>query len=171
MIAGNRLRMEAAVGDGGIFFHAIRAHGEGSHRSLLPVVRQVADDGEAGTAMRTVDKRVLQAVRLPLPIVQAFGADGDIGGNLSNLVRFGTTRDNDKTALFSCLTRDLFYFNTMNRGHRRTLLSDAGDKLLALLRSEDRTDADAIIAVVHLPFYLHLVCDAIDKWSKANALH
>ena len=65
MIAGHRLCMETAVAYSRVFPPAVGTHGKSGHRGLLPVVRQIADDGETRAALRTVDKRITQAMRLP----------------------------------------------------------------------------------------------------------
>ena len=90
MIAGHRLCMETAVAYRRVFPPAVGTHGKGGHRGLLPVVRQIADDGETGTAMRTVDKRITQAMRLPHPVGKAFGTNSDIRRHLRHLLRIGT---------------------------------------------------------------------------------
>ena len=171
MITGHRLRMETAVAYRRVFPPAVGTHGKGGHRGLLPVVRQITDDGETGAAMRTVDKRITQAMRLPHPVGKAFGANSDIGRYLRHLLRIGTAGCNHKIRIIRICNVGFFPLNTMDRSNCRMLISDPGNKQFPLLRSQDRTDRHSVISVTDLSFYLHLICYTIDKRTKANALH
>src|ERR1035437_9041061 len=53
-----RLRMEAAVGGVVVLGAALRAHGEGRHGGVRPVVRDVADDGVPRAAVGAVGEGV-----------------------------------------------------------------------------------------------------------------
>lgn len=57
-MAGDRLRVKAAVGRIGVLPGAVGAHREVGHRRVVPVVRKTADDREAGPAVRAGDERV-----------------------------------------------------------------------------------------------------------------
>ena len=80
--AAVRLRVVAAVFDVVVFPVAVRAHGEGAHGGLRPVVGDVLDDGKARAAVGAVDEGVAIA---PVPGVQqlpqAVVTDADIRGN------------------------------------------------------------------------------------------
>lgn len=171
MITGHRLCMKTAVADCRIFLPAIRTHGKGRHRCLLPVVRKITDDGKTRTAMRTVNKRVPQTMRLYLSVAKTFGTNGNIRCYLCYFFRIGTAGNNGKTGLsdiFMLRFRDLY---AMDKSYRRMLFSDPGNKRLLLLRCQNSMNANTVIPVVYFPSYPHLVCNTIDKRTKANPLH
>ena len=68
MVTGNRLGMKTPVADRCVFFPAGRTHRESRHGCLAPIIRQITDNGKARSTMRTVDKRILQTMRLHLPV-------------------------------------------------------------------------------------------------------
>ncbi len=70
--------MEPSVQNIPVFISAGRAHGKFLHGGPVPVIRQVLDDGETGTAIRAVQEGVINAPCLLLHIYQAIHADGYI---------------------------------------------------------------------------------------------
>lgn len=117
MIACHWLRMKPPIIDRRIFSPTIRTHSKGRHRRLLPIVRQIADDRKAGAAMRAIDKRILQAMRLHLTIVQALRADGNIGSHLRHLVGVGTAGRDRERRINGLIFFYFFHPDAMNRGH------------------------------------------------------
>ena len=121
--------------------------------------------------MRAIDKRVLQAVRLCLPVTQAFGANGNIGRNLRHFVRFRMAGGNTKVCVW------IFCFYPFRNGypvdgcHNRMFTTYAFDEKLPLSESKDGPDADSVIPVVHFPAYPHFVGYPIDKRAETYSLH
>ena len=80
--AGDRLRVEAAVGRVVVFGGAALAHRERRHRGGRSVVGQGADDGEPGTAVGARHEGVpVTTVARVEQLGDAVVADGDIGRN------------------------------------------------------------------------------------------
>ncbi len=76
---GYGLMVEAATGRVLVLGTTVRAHGERPHRGLLPVIREIVDDGEAGTAIGAVGEWIeVSPVRRVEHLPQARAAYGEI---------------------------------------------------------------------------------------------
>ena len=171
MVTGNRFGMKAAIADGRIFLPAFGAHRKSRHSRLPPVVRQIADNGKARPAKGTVDKRILQAVRLRLPVAQTFRTDGNIGSYLRHFVRIRTTGSNTKIRIGVFCHHYFRNRDTMDGSHDRMFAPDAPDKLFTLQGCQGGTDADPVVPVVHLSANSHLTGYAINKRAEAYSLY
>jgi hypothetical protein len=79
--------METAVRGVFILGAALRAQGKAGHRGISPVVGDIADDGQAGTAVRAVDERItVPAIPRILQLPQTVVADGKIGRDHNVLI-------------------------------------------------------------------------------------
>ena len=82
--AGNRLSMEAAIPGIEVFLSAFAAHGEPCHCREWSVVRKVANNGEAWTALCAVDERVAVPSILRVDLRVAIHAQSQVGGDRLN---------------------------------------------------------------------------------------
>ena len=91
--AAVRLGVIAAVFDVVVFPVAVRAHREGAHRGLGPVIGHVLDDREARAAVRAVDEGIaVAAVGRVAQFPQAVLADADVRRNERVALRLGFAR-------------------------------------------------------------------------------
>jgi len=116
-IAGDRLGMKPAVSNGPVFPGTLFAHLKACHGRVFPVIRQLPDDGEPGTAVSTIDKREVYPVRLDLHIRQTFVADSDIGRDIRYFTGDQGAFPDNETLTFILCNREFFY--TIDTGSGR----------------------------------------------------
>ena len=163
------LGVEPPVGRIVILLPTLRTHGKISHRSVGPVVRQIANDGKPRTTMGTIDERITRPTVLRIrQFAQTIRARRQVRGNMhrhrSNGVR----------------VNDLKAGGPLHRQHPLIDSSDDGLTGRGLPKLLEKSGNDLFLAFNFKTDTVRIVADkagqtvcnrgAIDSRSKTNPL-
>ncbi len=165
-----RLGVIAAVFDVVILPVAVRAHREGAHRGLGPVVGHVLDDREARAAVRAVDEGVAVTAVLRVPqLPQAVLADADVRGDQRVALRLGFAREDLKIPEALEFGREIV-FHPLDDGELRGLFGQVGDKTLELCSLALKLQLDAGGGVLDRAAQRVVQHKLMNKGAEAHAL-
>ena len=169
--AAVRLGVIAAVLNVVVLPVAVRAHGEGAHGGLRPVVGDILDDGKARAAVGAVDERIAVApVRGIQQLAQAVVTDADIRGNEGVAQRLALTRQDLEIRkvleLFGIACLDL-----LDHGELRRVFGQLGDKALERPPLPFQLQLHAGGGVPYVSPQPTLPHIFVDKGPETDALH
>src|SRR5215469_2245082 len=168
--ASIRLRVKPSVGRIIVFGPARAAHFEGSHRGARAVVRNVADNGEPRTAIRTVDEGVAKtAVARIHHFAQALVADGHVRRNERFRRGIQPARKNAKNRIVSGL--GVAWNKRGKPCQGRDLLRQPLEKAFDIFGAALHFNAYARRRIGDETHQIAFIRQAVDKWAKPDALH
>ncbi len=168
--AGVRLRMKTAI-VGIIVFGLTRgAHAEGSHGGARSVVRDIANDSEARTAVGAVDEGIAEAAVARIEhLAETVVADGDIGRD----ERFGRsieTAGEDAEGSFG-LRLGVARKKRSDFCQRRSFGGETFEEAIKLVGLALNLNGYAGWRVGDEADEIALLCEAIDERTEAYTLH
>jgi hypothetical protein len=144
---GIRLRVEAAVQRRVVLAPAIGAHPEGRHGGRRAVVRHVAGDGEARSAVGAVRERIpVAAVCRIEDLGEAVHARRQVGGDRDAAIAVLPALDDDES--LGRLRGNPGPLEVADARGRRRARAEAREKAVEGLVGPERLDRDALRAVV-----------------------
>jgi hypothetical protein len=163
------LRVEPAIGRVVVLRRAAVAHGEARHRRQRAVVRHVADDREAGPAVRAVDERVAVAAvgrveQLPKAVLAGRGVGRDLGVGGAPAGRL-----HDREAAFAA-RRHRLGSHELDHRQRRRLRGQPRHQRLDRLRRPLGLDHDSALVVAHEPGQAQPARQPMDVGPEPDAL-
>ena len=168
--AAVRLGVIAAVFNVVILSFTVRAHREGLHGGLRPVIGHVLDDREARSAVGTVDKGVaIPAVGRILQFSKAVSADRDIRRDEGVSLILPLTADDGKG--LEAFARNLPACNGFNHRKRRRLGRQIGKETADRLLLPFQLHGHPGGGVPDRPFQPAFTHQAVDERPKAHPLY
>jgi hypothetical protein len=169
MIAGHGLGVKATVFHIGIFRGALFTHWEYIHGRIGAVVGKGLDNAETWSAIRAIDKGIIDAMWLCFHIFEASGTNSDIRAYFRNLVFNAVIAAVHNAEILEGLMFDFFRINTFNHSGTGGFSADAVDKGFGFFSLNQ--NQYALIAVIHRASQSKLLCQAVNKRPEADALH